>query len=395
MNLLHIAMNDPNAPTGGLGVALHHITRHQAAQHRVVVLCVNEEREQGADYEDGRRIICADLTLLDISGVDMAYHHRAWQALGLALCKRLRHETFDVIHLHDSWLWPVAQQARAMFGCPVVYTHHLSFLSENIGWHGWNRVSSQEARLEAAVIRECYHTFVSHAYARRINTLFAMDKLMPQRPCAVIANGVDSDMINLAPAVDISPLAAGRVPVYFCGRLVESKGIRLVLEAARALPSHHFFLFSRISHDHKDYTPISREMKAASYLLDNISWFHDAAIGSQFGYLKSCSLALVPSLNHAPFEITALEAMAARVPLITTALCGLSDFCHEDNADICAPTAEGLIAAIAGHVRSNERVDRAYATASHYNWLRAAEDYINFYRSLPYARPDLPSRYAA
>jgi glycosyltransferase involved in cell wall biosynthesis len=394
MRILHIASNDPNRPSGGLGVALHHITRHQALQHHVTILCCDDQHEHGAQYDDGRRIICADPSQLDFSGVDMAYHMRLWHAMSLALCGLLRNDSFDVIHLHDSWLWPIAAQARAMFSRPVVYTHHLSFMSENMGWSGWNRISSQEARLEAAVIQECYHTFVSHAYAKRINQIFLLDQLMPHRPCAVIANGVDIESISAAEPEDLQAITKGRVPVYFCGRLVESKGIRLVLEAARALPEYHFLLFSRLSHDHKGATALSREMSAACYLMDNISWFHDYPVGAQFGFLKSSSIALVPSINHAPFEITALEAMAARVPLITTGLCGLSDFCHSDHAQICAPDAGSLIHALRHHQRCEQKIKSAFKVAQHYHWPRAAADYVTFYRSL-YAQPYLPAKHAA
>ncbi|MCE2926892.1 MAG: glycosyltransferase family 4 protein [Rickettsiales bacterium] len=394
MNILHIAINNPNAPTGGLGVALHHITAFQAKEVRIHILCFDESNEDGGRFDDGRNIICAKITDSNFKGVDMAYQKTIWQAMSLELCKHLRSEKFDIIHLHDSWLWPVAEQARAMFNCPIVYTHHLSFLSENIGWQGWNRVSSQEAMLEAAVIRECYQTFVSHAYAQRINKLFSLDSLMPHRPCAIIANGVDVQAIGEQPAVDLSGLVSGRKPVYFCGRLVESKGLKLILEAARRLPNYHFLIFSTISNDHKDYTPLSREMKSAQYVLDNITWFNDFPMCKQFGYLKSSTLALVPSINFAPFEITALEAMAAKVPLITTGICGLSDYCHAGNSDLCQPTAESLVEAIVKHQRSEQKIKNAYATAQYYNWARAANDYLAFYRRI-HAEHHLPTQYAA
>lgn len=370
MKILHILMNDPEQPTGGLGVAVKGIVD---AQKKIGldphVLGYNDFNLQGR--KDDKAIIVNLERPMPLQQVDMWYQRHVWDCMTLGLCQ-WKNKDFDIIHLHDSWLLPVAEMARAMFGCPIVYTNHLSFIVENWGWKGWNKLSSEEARLESRCLTELYNTFVSLPYAKKLIAQYQLQEIIPDMPSAVIHNGV-------SPLDESEQVTLEGKNVYFCGRAVVSKGIDLVIEAAEQLPDYNFHVFAAVSNDHKSLGTSPRALESASILLDNFFWYSEHTQAQKCAYLRACDVALVPSINDAPFEITGLEAMIAGTPLITTAMCGMRDYCNDDNCTIIAPTSEALANAIRNHVRDQGKLRNAYNTAKAFTWDAAASKYKQFY----------------
>jgi len=220
MRVLHICINDPDYPTGGLGVAVKGIIEAQKKIGVIpYVLCFDD------NHPEGRRE--GNILTVNIEGdtprfADMSYHRLIWQRMATHLCHYWKNEPIDIIHLHDSWLWPVAEIAKALYNCEIVYTNHLSFAVENIGWPKWNKVSSEEAHLEIKCLTQAYNTYVSLPYAQKIIAQYHLDELMPDRPAAVIHNGV-------SPLDESEQVRLTGKNVYFCGRAVPTKGIKLVV----------------------------------------------------------------------------------------------------------------------------------------------------------------------
>ncbi len=383
MRILHLLGNDVLNPNGGLGVAVDEITK---------ALCKKDVQNSISGYDgsncsyashfDGREIVRAQLDHQGQIFGDMKYHQQVHGGMMRTLASHFRQHQFDLIHLHDTINWPVADIARRWFNCPVILTMHLSFGVENCFWPGWNEVSNFDLQNEITALMESRLTFVSRAYAAEVIGHYNLDIAKPAETFSYIPNGIDCAAIDAEPAVDITDLCKGRKAVYFCGRMVRTKGVELLIEAAKALPDHQFLIFANTPPNHEDMEPLARHMKAAEYLYDNITWFKNFPLRKQFGYLKSCEMALVPSINKAPFEITGLEAMAARTPLITTAICGMRDYCSLDNCDIHVPTIEGLVKAIKEHQRDDNKILQARKTAEKFTWDAAAEGYLTFYKEV-------------
>jgi len=370
MRVLHICINDPDYPTGGLGVAVKGIIEAQKKIGVIpYVLCFDD------NHPEGRRE--GNILTVNIEGdtprfADMSYHRLIWQRMATHLCHYWKNEPIDIIHLHDSWLWPVAEIAKALYNCEIVYTNHLSFAVENMGWPKWNKVSSEEAHLEIKCLTQAYNTYVSLPYAQKIIAQYHLDELMPDRPAAVIHNGV-------SPLDESEQVRLTGKNVYFCGRAVPTKGIKLVVEAAERLPDYSFHVFAAVSNDHKGFAETGRYLESADILLENLRWHNVHTQAQKCAYLRACDIALVPSINAAPFEITGLEAMLAGTPLITTAMCGMRDYCTDDNCTIIEPSTDALVAAIKGHVRDPDKLRGAYETASRFTWDAAAIKYKQFY----------------
>jgi len=385
MRVLHILMNDPENPTGGLGVAVKGIIE---AQKKIgikpYVLGYNDYDLKGRNADDA---LIADLTgEKPHTNIDLWYLRHIWECVTKQLCARWKNLEFDIIHLHDSWMYPVAELAEALYQCPVVYTNHLSFTVENWGWKGWNKLSGEEARMEVRCLTRFYNTHVSLPYAKKVIAQYDLDQLIPNHLSAVIHNGV-------SPLDETEQVQLSGKNVYFCGRAVSSKGVNLVVKAAENLPDFNFHVFSKVTSDHKMVGTTERLLESAQILLPNFHWYSWHTEAQKCAYLRACDIALVPSINDAPFEITGLEAMLAGTPLITTAACGMRDYCNDENCTIIEPTAQALTDAIKNHVRDQDKLRNAYETAKSFSWDAAAEKYKTFYRMV-YAK-DLHPRHAA
>jgi len=285
MRVLHICINDPDYPTGGLGVAVKGIIEAQKKIGVIpYVLCFDD------NHPEGRRE--GNILTVNIEGdtprfADMSYHRLIWQRMATHLCHYWKNEPIDIIH-------------------PVIH----------------NGVSPLD----------------------------------------------ESEQVRLT----------GK-NVYFCGRAVPTKGIKLVVEAAERLPDYSFHVFAAVSNDHKGFAETGRYLESADILLENLRWHNVHTQAQKCAYLRACDIALVPSINAAPFEITGLEAMLAGTPLITTAMCGMRDYCTDDNCTIIEPSTDALVAAIKGHVRDPDKLRGAYETASRFTWDAAAIKYKQFY----------------
>jgi glycosyltransferase involved in cell wall biosynthesis len=166
-----------------------------------------------------------------------------------------------------------------------------------------------------------------------------------------------------------------------------------VVKAAEAMPDYNFHVFARMNSDHKGFEEVGRLLESAEILLPNLNWYMEHTQAQKCAYLRACDVALVPSINAAPFEITGLEAMLAGTPLITTAVCGMRDYCNDDNCTIIEPTAEALISAIKNHVRDQDKLRKAHDTAKAFSWDAAALKYKQFYERV-YGF-NLPTKHAA
>jgi glycosyltransferase involved in cell wall biosynthesis len=379
MRILHICGTDVVEQAGGLGVAVDEISRRQAKMgHHVAVLHMNQNKPTFERRNDGRDLIRSDVTSAGVLKGDLQYHRMIYRGMCNTLAECLGRDKFDVIHVHDTVCWPVAELARHLFQCPVILTSHLSFNLENFDSPVWTTAFHTDAQEEAIGMTEASSlTTVSKPYAKLLKDFFFMP-----RDIKVIPNGIDIAPIDNAPLVDIRKYTGGKKAVYFSGRIVPGKGIQMLLDAIRALPEYHFLVFARTAAHHADVTYLERALANHEFFLDNMTWFRNFPLRSQFGYLKACDMALVPSINPAPFEITGLEAMAARVPLITTAVCGMKDYCHDGNCDMHELTSDGLINAIRNHKRDEAKIEAARKTAESYTWESAAAQYVNHYEEI-------------
>jgi len=125
----------------------------------------------------------------------------------------------SVIHMHTSWLWPIAAAIRSVCGAPIIFTVH-SLDRAEYEWGGFvTNWECQEAAIKAA------DRVIAISESERVLMLQYCPEVA--RRVRIIGNGIDDTP---------SARAAARRPRFgppllmFSGRFVERKGIWELLE---------------------------------------------------------------------------------------------------------------------------------------------------------------------
>ena len=374
MRILHIVAENVLKPNGGLGVAVDDLTIETAKMGiKNTILNLDPYQPDGAVFFDkGRRFIYADCHTYTLMHEPFRYYRTLWMGMLRSMNYAVGKEDFDLIHLHDSVGFFIAEQAAHLFKCPVVMTAHLSFEAEN--GDAVDFMAMHDRGQERVCMGMYNIVSVSKPYGELL-----MQIHNPRKGIRIIPNGINRDKIAAAKP---KKLKTDKPVVYMCGRLVPPKGHMEVIRAARACPEYHFVVFGNQAPKWAEVSPTIRRVIAANKFLPNYTWFKNFPVGEQFGYLKAADVALVPSMNNAPFEITGLEAMAAGVPLITTRKCGISEYADDSNSILMEPSAEGLIKALKEFKRDEGMITAGLETAKKFSWNRTAKQYIHFYKEV-------------
>ena len=156
-------------------------------------------------------------------------------------------EDYDLIHAHD---WLAAYAARAVKHAlkkPLVATIHATEYGRNRGLH------TEEQRyisdVEWWLTYEAWQVICCSHYMRaELQRIFHL----PEDKIAVIPNGVDPQQLLTAPltaAERAQYAAADEKIVFFIGRLVQEKGVHILLEAVphvlAAIPKTKFVIAGR------------------------------------------------------------------------------------------------------------------------------------------------------
>lgn len=231
----------------------------------------------------------------------------------------------------------------------------------------WQYVAQNEA---TAITQADHVSTVSHAYADSLESLF----MLPEGGISVIGNGIDLkplDRTHYDQYLRNDLLGGHKKLAVFVGRLVPTKGVELVLDAAEALPDWSFVMFASICASLEAVAPLAKRIKRLTNELPNLTWFNKVQ-DDKLSAMKCADVGLVPSL-HEPFGIVGLEWMGLETPLLTTAYNGLADFCTEDNCFIHEATSESLIKSLQNFKPDPNKVTAGRETAESHTWRRTAD----------------------
>jgi glycosyltransferase involved in cell wall biosynthesis len=197
---------------------------------------------------------------------------------------------------------------------------------------------------------------------------------MPADRLSVIRNGVDSaSEVDEATRHDTRGRygMVSRPAVLGIGRLVEQKNWPAFLDVAEATPHADFFIAGD--------GPLRVELGARA--IDNLHFL--GTVDDIPALLASVDLFLSTS-NWEGLSMALLEALAAGVPVVTTAVDGVGDVLEPDMALMTQPgDVDGLIAAVAaglGDLALRERLAAAgKAAAGGWTTERMADEYLRAY----------------
>lgn len=241
---------------------------------------------------------------------------------------------FDLIHAHD---WLVAFAGRMIkhaYKLPLIATIHATEYGRNQGLH--NNLQRYISDVEWWLAYEAWRVIVCSRYMKNeVQRVFQL----PDDKLRIISNGVDLGRYQIKKTRHLSRshyAAPEEKIVLFVGRLVQEKGAQILIEAIPKVL--HYYAGTKFI--------IAGKGPAADYLKNKA---RDMGIYERIfftGYIddttrdflyQEADVAVFPSL-YEPFGMVALEAMAARTPIVVADVGGLSEIVkHEVNGLKCYP----------------------------------------------------------
>ncbi|MCL7452742.1 MAG: glycosyltransferase family 4 protein [Anaerolineae bacterium] len=320
------------------------------------------------------------------------FYTAAWQT-NLRLeqyADRLWEETgpFDLIHVHDWLVAFVGVASKHNYGVPLVSTIHATEQGRGRG-----TLSSDQARaihhVEWWLTYESWRVIACSEYmAGEIGDYFHC----PRDKIDVIPNGVETDRFDELEGEDLShfrsmyALPAEQV-VFSVGRVVFEKGLHVLLRATPLILGQH---------------PAAKIVIAGRGpeldWLRSLSW--QLGVGEKIlltGFIsdedrdrlfKIADCAVFPSL-YEPFGIVALEAMAARCPVVVSEVGGLKDVVQHAETGITvypddpSSLAWGIVHTLQHPEWAAVRVENAYRMVREkYTWDGIARKTVDTYRQV-------------
>jgi len=360
------------------GVEVHLITPRWAG---------GEEEETVAEGDTGGRAL---VHRVDPPRGEMPdIHTTAWQTNlrleGKAAALWEEKGGFAIIHAHD---WLVAFAACALkrnHKTPLIATIHATERGRGRG-HLHGEVSEAINSTEWWLTYEAWRVICTSFFmADEVHRYFQC----PTDKIDVIPNGVDTSRFDRWEGVDLTrfrgmyALPEERI-VFFVGRLVEEKGAHLLVEAAPSILAR----FPQAKFVIAGTGPLLERLRRRAWEL---------GVGHKVlltGFIpdedrdrlyKVADVAVFPSL-YEPFGIVALEAMAARCPVVVSEVGGLREVVRhaETGITIYPNNVESLTWGILHTLEHPEwtrmRVENAYRyVREEFNWDRIASRTVEVY----------------
>lgn len=239
-------------------------------------------------------------------------------------------EEIDIIHAHDWLVAEAAVKIRNAFSKTLVSTIHATEMGRRSGIHNdyqrtINEVEWHLVNQSSEVI--CCSNYMAHQVSSAFN-------VQPTR-LHVIPNGVNA--AKFSGNVGTLPIKHQYAPngekiVSFVGRLVHEKGVHVLIGAVpkvlAEMPKVNFVIVGEGGM--KDY--LAKEAYDFG-VTDHV--FFAGFVDEQrlISIYRASDAAVFPSL-YEPFGITALEAMAAKTPVIVTDTGGLAEIVEHEKTGI-------------------------------------------------------------
>ncbi|MFE9182086.1 glycosyltransferase [Micromonospora haikouensis] len=297
--------------------------------------------------------------------------------------------TPEVIHAHFWMSGLAALAAGRRTGVPVVQTYHA--LGTVKRRHQGAQDTSPPGRIRAE--RELGRA-VDRVVAQCQDEVTELVRLgVPRDRISVVPSGVNlATFAPLGPAVGRDP---GRARVLTVGRLVERKGFQDVIRAMPLVPDAECVVVGGPPEGLLETDPHARRLRALARecgVADRVRLV-GAVPREEMGRWYRSADVLVAAPWYEPFGLTPLEAMACGVPVVGTAVGGLTDTVLDGVTGDLVPARDprALGAAIRGLL--DDRIRRfAYAGAARdrarrsYSWAATAQRLAEVYGAVAAVR---------
>jgi glycogen(starch) synthase len=295
-------------------------------------------------------------------------------------------EKIDVFHAHD---WLVATTGiglKHVFRKPLLVTMHSTELGRRDGIHTTTEKMIHET--EAWLTYEAWRVICCSDYmVQHVKWAFGL----PSDKLAMVPNGVNPHIYNGLEQLDLSDFRSKyALPtekiVLYVGRLVYEKGIHILINAVpRVLQKTDAkFVIVGSGYMQEQLSTIVKSMGLEHKVL--FTGFVDEE--NLLKLQKIADVSVVPSLFE-PFGIVALEAMAAKSPVVVSDTGGLSEIVDHDVTGVKAypnnaeSLAWGIIKVLVDHSYGNSLRENAYKKIlEKYDWDKIAQQTRNLYEAV-------------
>lgn len=386
MRILMLSWEYPPRIVGGISRVVHGLAQKLGARDCDVhvITCW----EMGSkDFERDENVSVHRLHSYDVTPnnfVDWVLH------LNFAMVEyatRLINETgnFDIIHAHD---WIVAFAARVLkhaYSIPLVSTIHATEHGRNWGIH--NDTQRYINNVEWWLAFESWKLIVNSEYMK--NEVESVFKI-PGNKINIIPNGVDLDKFD-GYAKDIAfrrKFAEDNEKiVFFVGRLVNEKGVHVLIDAAPKVL--HYFNDAKFVIAGKgpqlDHLKEKAHAMGVAHKVYFTGYISDEALLKLY---KCADVAVFPSL-YEPFGIVALEGMVANVPVVVSETGGLGGIVEHgvDGMKSYTGNANSLADSILEILHNPSKAEQMKKRALEkvhtiYNWDVVTEQTLKVYKEI-------------
>ncbi len=397
MRILMLSWEYPPHLVGGLGAHVAELVPALAAQG-VELTVITPRWKEGTEVEriNGNAIVYrvhppvespsnyyadAQQTNLTLE----LFAHELWEQNG----------GFDLIHAHD-WLVSFAADAlKKLYKTPLVATMHATERGRGGGQLG-GEMSTAINGAEWWLTYEAWRVIAASRFmAWEVQTYFEL----PSDKISIIPNGVDPARFENLLHQDLSAfrnewaLPEEKI-VFYVGRMQYEKGVHNLVEAAHQILARGERVKFILAGKGPMLAPLrQRVAELALQDLVLLPGYVDDVVRDRLYCVADA--AVFPSL-YEPFGIVALEAMAAKCPVIVTNVGGLGEVVENEVTGIKIPSynLDVLVDAIA-YVLTNpqqakERAARAYEmVCGEYAWEHIARATVNLYAEIIQARKNV------
>jgi glycosyltransferase involved in cell wall biosynthesis len=295
---------------------------------------------------------------------------------------------FDLIHGHD-WLVAFAGVSlKHHYKIPLVATIHATERGRGRGYLPGDlprAINNQEWWLtyEAWRIICCSH-YMSSQLSEYFDT--------PSDKIDIIPNGVSTARFDVLENLDLTAFRSNYAApdervIYFVGRVVEEKGVRVLIDSAPIVLASYpkcKFVIAGAGPQLQEF----RDLAAARGLASHFYFTGFISDEDRDKLYRISDVVVIPSL-YEPFGIVALEGMAAKKPVVVTDTGGMSEVVtnHQTGLKVYPGNpnslAWGILHTLHNPGWSEARVKNAYQMVrDEFSWRRIARQTIETYEKV-------------
>ncbi|MEI5905845.1 glycosyltransferase [Bacillus spongiae] len=218
----------------------------------------------------------------------------------------------NIVHAHDWLVGQASQSIKSFYHIPLVTTIHATEHGRNAGIYTemQQRIHNEESKL----INDSNHVIVCSDYMKdELKQLFDVEN----KTISMIPNGIHLGEVEEMNHMRFHFLENKRF-IFSVGRVVREKGFDTLIDAASLLPGDLEIVIAGKGPLLNNYRQTVND-RGLQVKIHFIGFVTDEERNQ---LLNSCEMAVFPSL-YEPFGIVALEAMAAKKPVIAARIGGL------------------------------------------------------------------------